>query len=151
MIFGGVKGLTVFHPDSLQFNEYVPQIHIVGVMVNNQKYDLDGKSSISLSYDQNLLNFDFAALEFTNPTQNQYRYQLIGVDKEWVTLGNKNSIQFANLAPGNYTFKVLGSNNDGISVSYTHLPLPHCNKTQLFIKAGSALAPILVNSPSPEQ
>jgi signal transduction histidine kinase/DNA-binding response OmpR family regulator len=114
MIFGGVKGLTVFHPDSLKFNEHVPQIHIVGVMVNNQKYDLDGKSSMSLSYDQNLLNFDFAALEFTNPTQNQYRYQLIGVDKEWVTLGNKNSIQFANLAPGNYTFKVLGSNNDGI-------------------------------------
>ncbi|MFM9949671.1 MAG: ATP-binding protein [Saprospiraceae bacterium] len=113
MIFGGVKGLTVFHPDSLRFNEQVPLTHIVGLQVNNQPFDISGKSSISLSYNQNLLNFDFAALEFTNPAQNQYRYQLMGVDKDWVSLGNKNSIQFANLAPGTYTFKVLGSNNDG--------------------------------------
>jgi len=33
------------------------------------------------------------------------------VDKDWVSLGNKNSIQFANLAPGDYTFRVLGSKN----------------------------------------
>ncbi len=113
MIFGGVKGLTVFHPDSLRFNEHLPLTHIVGLQVNNQKFDLSGKSSITLFHDQNLLTFDFAALEFTNPAQNQYRYQLVGVDKDWVPLGNKNSIQFANLAPGTYTFKVLGSNNDG--------------------------------------
>lgn len=113
MIFGGVKGLTVFHPDSLRFNEHVPLTHIVGLQVNNQPFDISGKSSITLSYDQNPLNFDFAALEFTNPAQNQYRYQLLGVGKDWVSLGNKNSIQFANLAPGTYTFKVLGSNNDG--------------------------------------
>ncbi|MEQ1743812.1 MAG: triple tyrosine motif-containing protein, partial [Saprospiraceae bacterium] len=113
MIFGGVKGLTVFHPDSLRFNKHLPLTHIVGLLVNNRKFDLSGKSSITLSHDQNLLTFEFAALEFTNPAQNQYRYQLVGVDKGWVPLGNKNSIQFANLAPGTYTFKVLGSNNDG--------------------------------------
>ncbi len=113
LIFGGIKGLTVFHPDSLRFNENVPQTHIVGLEVNNQRFDIAGKSSITLFYNQNLLTFDFAALEFTNPAQNQYRYQLVGVDKDWVALGNKNSIQFANLAPGTYTFKVLGSNNDG--------------------------------------
>lgn len=114
MIFGGVKGLTVFHPDSLHFNQNIPKIEIVGLKVNNEKFDISGKSVINLSHHQNLINFDFTALEFTNPIQNQYRYQLIGIDKDWVTIGSKNSIQFANLAPGNYTFKVLGSNNDGI-------------------------------------
>ena len=114
MIFGGVKGLTVFHPDSLHFNENLPKTEIVGLKVNNEKFDISGKLTINLSHNQNLINFDFAALEFSNPAQNQYRYQLIGVDKDWVLLGAKNSIQFANLAPGNYTFKVLGSNNDGI-------------------------------------
>jgi signal transduction histidine kinase/ligand-binding sensor domain-containing protein len=113
MIFGGVKGLTVFHPDSLRLNGHLPLTHIVGLQVNNRKFELSGKHSITLSHDQNLLTFDFAALEFTNPAQNQYRYQLVGVDKDWVPLGNNNSIQFANLAPGTYTFKVLGSNNDG--------------------------------------
>ncbi|MEY3241868.1 MAG: hypothetical protein RIR11_3307 [Bacteroidota bacterium] len=114
LIFGGVKGLTVFHPDSLRFNPFVPQTRIVGLYVNNQTYDISGQSSITLTHNQNLLTFDFAALEFTNPAQNLYRYQLVGVDKDWVTLGNKNNIQFANLAPGTYTFKVLGSNNAGV-------------------------------------
>ncbi|MFN8302357.1 MAG: ATP-binding protein [Saprospiraceae bacterium] len=114
MIFGGVRGLTVFHPDSLRFNEHIPQTRIVGLQVNNKPFDILGRSSVTLSYDQNLLTFNFAALEFTNPAQNQYRYQLVPVDKDWVSLGNKNSIQFANLAPGTYTFKVDGSNNDGV-------------------------------------
>jgi len=113
MIFGGVNGLTVFHPDSLRFNDHVPLIHIVGFQVNNKNYVISDKSSISLAHDQNLISFEFAALEFTNPEQNQYRYQLVGVDNEWVSLGNKNSVQFANLAPGTYNFKVDGSNNDG--------------------------------------
>lgn len=114
LIFGGINGINVFHPDSLRFNEHLPQTHIVGLQVNNQPFDIWGKSSITLSHHQNLLNFEFAALEFTNPAKNQYRYQLVGVDKDWVALDNKNSIQFANLAPGDYTFRVQGSNNDGI-------------------------------------
>ena len=114
LIFGGIKGLTVFHPDSLRFNPFVPQTRIVGLHVNNQPFNISGQSSITLTHDQNLLTFDFASLEFTNPAQNLYRYQLVGVDKDWVPLGNKNNIQFANLAPGTYTFKVLGSNNAGI-------------------------------------
>jgi signal transduction histidine kinase/CheY-like chemotaxis protein len=114
LIFGGIKGITVFHPDSLRFNEHLPQTHIVGLQVNNQPYDIWGKTSITLAHTQNLLTFEFAALEFSNPARNQYRYQLVGVDKSWVALGNKNSIQFANLAPGDYTFKVQGSNNDGV-------------------------------------
>lgn len=114
LIFGGVNGINAFHPDSLHFNAHIPQTRIVGLKVNNQDFDISGKSSITLSHEQNLLNFDFAALEFTNPAQNQYRYQLAGVDKNWVALGTKNSIQFANLAPGTYTFKVQGSNNDGV-------------------------------------
>jgi len=113
LIFGGINGINVFHPDSLRFNEHLPQTHIVGLQVNNQPFDIWGKSAITLSHHQNLLNFEFAALEFTNPSQNQYCYQLVGVDKGWVTLGNKNSIQFANLAAGDYTFRVQGSNNDG--------------------------------------
>lgn len=119
MMFGGVKGLTMFHPDSLRFNKNLPQVRIVGLKINNQPFALPASSlipnpsSLKLSHDQNLLTFDFAALEFTNPAQNQYRYQLVPVDKDWVSLGNKNSIQFANLSPGTYTFKVDGSNNDG--------------------------------------
>lgn len=114
LIFGGNFGINVFHPDSLEYNQNVPHTRIVGLQVNNQPYDIAGKTSLSLSHQQNLLNIDFAALEFTNPTQNQYRYQLLGQSKDWVSLGTKPSIQFAGLAPGTYTFKVMGSNNHGV-------------------------------------
>ncbi|MCB9036596.1 MAG: response regulator [Lewinellaceae bacterium] len=130
LIFGGVRGLTVFHPDSLRFNEHVPQTHIVGLKVNNQpiagftrfggpKPFQQAKAKIVFSYSENLITFEFAALEFTNPARNRYRYQLIrhrtlgnGSGEKWVELGPENSVQFAGLQPGSYTFRVLGSNND---------------------------------------
>lgn len=114
MIFGGINGLTVFYPDSLHLNTNAPQTRIVGLRVNNKPVYIGEKTHISLSRDENMLAFDFAALEFSNPAQNQYRYQLVGVDKGWVFLGTRNSVEFTALSPGTYTFKVMGSNNHGI-------------------------------------
>ncbi|MCB0578419.1 MAG: hypothetical protein KDD10_03810, partial [Phaeodactylibacter sp.] len=122
LVFGGVRGLTIFHPDSLRFNEHKPQTHIVGLKANNRPLSewTGSRPDIVLSHRRNLLTFEFAALEFTNPAQNLYRYQLIrhsafGHEGEgrWVDLGARNNVQFANLRPGRYTFRVLGSNNDG--------------------------------------
>ncbi|MCO6480825.1 MAG: helix-turn-helix domain-containing protein, partial [Phaeodactylibacter sp.] len=137
LIFGGVNGLTVFHPDSLQFNERKPTTAITQVLVNNQPAGSRARASakgrfpllkktdnetlrLQLAHHQNVISLEFAALDFSNPAQNQYRYQLArdrvfgeNDEDEWVELGYKNSVQFANLQPGHYTFKVLGSNNDG--------------------------------------
>ncbi len=137
LIFGGVNGLTVFHPDSLRFNLHKPRTVFTRLWVNNEPVYLRQTPSaregavflkknsgqnyrLELSHRQNLVTFEFAALEFTNPTQNQYRYQLVrhhtfGKDagEGWVDLDTRNSIQFANLRPGSYTFRVVGSNNDG--------------------------------------
>ncbi|MCB0663893.1 MAG: hypothetical protein KDC24_14190, partial [Saprospiraceae bacterium] len=92
LIFGGINGLNVFHPDSLHFNENLPTIHIVGLSVDNipvstvgfGKKATEGGSRLQFAHDQNLFNFEFAALEFTNPSQNQYKYQLLGFDQQWV-------------------------------------------------------------------
>lgn len=77
LIFGGVNGLTSFYPDSLRFNEHVPQMQIVGVQVNNEEIRADRLSKLSLAHNQNFLTLEFAALEFSNPAQNHYRYRLI--------------------------------------------------------------------------
>ncbi|MEZ4939934.1 MAG: ATP-binding protein [Saprospiraceae bacterium] len=123
LIFGGVNGLTVFHPDSLRFNEQLPQTHIVGLSVNNERRGVyfSPDQAFVFAHNENFLALEFAALEFSNPAQNHYRYQLIrhsafGREPEtkWIDLGTKNNVQFANLSPGNYTFRVLGSNNDGL-------------------------------------
>lgn len=137
LIFGGVNGLTVFHPDSLRFNERRPAMAITQVWVNNQSASFrinDGLQELPLllsrneeqalelhlTHRQNLISLEFAALEFSNSARNQYRYQLIRQKtlgktetEAWVDLGYDNRVQFANLRPGRYTFQVLGSNNDG--------------------------------------
>ncbi|MCB9281240.1 MAG: response regulator [Lewinellaceae bacterium] len=120
LVFGGVNGLTVFHPDSLGFNRFIPHTQIVGFTVNNEKIPIPGDMPIALTHRQNLIGIDFSALDFSNPAQNQYRYQLIrerffgnGKIQDWTPLKNKNSVQFNDLQSGTYTFKVMGSNNDG--------------------------------------
>lgn len=120
LLFGGVNGVTVFHPDSLRFRNNPPPTRIVGIQVGADRYPRPEDLPRRLSHRQNLLLFEFAALDFTNPSQNQYRYQLIRSDlfgrrpeAPWVDLGARNSVQLANLSPGRYTFRVLGSNDEG--------------------------------------
>jgi signal transduction histidine kinase/DNA-binding response OmpR family regulator/ligand-binding sensor domain-containing protein len=137
LIFGGINGLTVFHPDSLRFNERRPHTAITRIRVNDQPASFrapenaEGRFplletadhqtlSLDLAHHQNLLSLEFAALDFSNPAQNQYRYQLIrkrflGKNEggNWVQLGYRNNVQFVDLPPGSYTFMALGSNNDG--------------------------------------
>ncbi len=126
LIFGGINGINAFHPDSLRFNLKAPQVAITRLSVNNHwedfrllengilKRPLNVTDRIDLDYSQNLLSIEFSALDFTSPTQNHYRYRLTGVDKDWVEAGQRNSVQYANLQPGQYIFEVNGSNNDGI-------------------------------------
>jgi len=69
---------------------------------------------IILSYKQSVFTFEFAALNYTLPDKNQYAYMLQGFDKGWNYVSNKRTATYTNLDPGEYTFRVIGSNNDGI-------------------------------------
>ncbi len=59
-------------------------------------------------YYQNNLSFEFAALDFTDPAQNRYRYQLVGLDADWVETGSVRFAHFTHLAPGSCQFRVQG-------------------------------------------
>ena len=63
---------------------------------------------------QDVLTFEFSSLDFTAPLQNKYRYQLIGIDKEWVESGTRRTATYLHLPSGQYTFKVQGSNSQGV-------------------------------------
>ena len=69
---------------------------------------------IELAYSDRFFSFEFAALEFTNPTKNKYAYMMEGFDKDWNYIGSRKYANYTNLDPGEYIFKVKASNNDGI-------------------------------------
>ncbi|MBN8706618.1 MAG: hypothetical protein J0L62_12150 [Bacteroidetes bacterium] len=118
LFFGGVGGLTVFQPGAVSENQFLPQIILTDFKILNQPVLLPVALSFLDSYTlkprQNMISFEFAALDFTNPQKNKYKYQLVGFDEDWIQAGNRRYVTYTNLDPGDYTFRVTGSNNDGV-------------------------------------
>ena len=121
MFFGGINGINYFFPGRIKDNPFPPPIVITGCKVLNDltKDGREDKASfnsreIILPYNHNLIQINFAALDFSAPQNNKYAYKLESLNHDWIYSGRINSATFTNLSPGNYLFKVIGSNNDGI-------------------------------------
>ena len=115
LYFGGENGLTAFFPDSIKDNPYLPTIAITDFKIfdKSANYGLI-PHDIVLNYDQNFFSFEFSALNFILPEKNQYAYQMVGFDKDWIYSGTRRYASYTNLDPGTYTLRVKGSNNDGV-------------------------------------
>ena len=115
MFVGGSGGLTAFYPEQIKDNAQPPPIVITAFRLLNQVESLvippDGR--IELSYQQSDLSIEYAALDYHAPGKNQYAYRMQGVDQDWVSAGTRRYVNYTNLQPGNYVFRVKGSNNDG--------------------------------------
>lgn len=132
LFFGGINGLTKFYPDKISENTHVPPVVLTGLSLFNQPLKLNAPAEttnhIQLSYQDDVLSFDFAALDFVAPQRNQYAYKLEGFDDDWIYAGNRTFATYTNLDPGNYTFRVKGANNagvwneDGVSINVTITP-----------------------------
>jgi len=118
MFFGGTKGFTSFYPDSIRINKNIPAIVLTDFRIFNKEVKLDTsiteKKMITISYKENFFSFDFASLDYTSPEKNQHAYILEGIDKDWNNVGNVRTANYTDIEPGEYTFKVKGSNNDGV-------------------------------------
>lgn len=125
MYFGGINGVTWFHPDSISDNSYVPKVLFTDFKLLNKPVIIGAKGSplsktiwqteeIQLKYYQSAFTFEFVALNFTSSGKANYKYQLIGYDDDWVDIGAARSAAYTNVQPGNYTFRVIASNSDNI-------------------------------------
>ena len=124
ILYGAGNSLAIFHPDSLLDNPNPPPVVLTGFLLFNKEVEITKDSpllqsiiesrNIKLSYSQNNFTFSFAALDYTSPYQNQYAYKLEGVTNDWIYCSNQNIATFTNIDPGEYIFRVKGSNNDGI-------------------------------------
>jgi signal transduction histidine kinase/ligand-binding sensor domain-containing protein len=116
MFFGGQNGLTAFYPERITDNPHPPPVVITAFSLFNQvvRTNLRADEHIELDYQDNFVSFDFAALDYHNPEKNQYAYKMEGVDKGWVYGGTRRYVDYPNLSPGEYVFRVKGSNNDGV-------------------------------------
>jgi ligand-binding sensor domain-containing protein/signal transduction histidine kinase len=116
LFFGGVSGFNAFYPQEVQDNPSIPPIVITAFKKFNQteRKDLLGGEEIVLSHQDNFVSFEFAALDFGVPEKNQYAYKLEGFDKDWIYAGTRRYASYTNLRGGEYVFRVIGSNQDGV-------------------------------------
>ncbi|MEN8118018.1 MAG: two-component regulator propeller domain-containing protein, partial [Bacteroidota bacterium] len=117
MLFGGMNGFNVFHPDSIAGNPFKPELVFTSFTKTTdevlESVNLELAEKVVLTHKVQSFTIEFAALEFTNPQKNNYAYKMEGVTDEWEEIGNRKFVPFFALPPGEYTFWVKGSNNDG--------------------------------------
>ncbi len=119
MFFGGIHGFNAFHPQNIKDNPHVPPVVITGFFKFNKEVRLTpsitAAKQVELSHKDYVFSFEFAALDFTAPLKNQYAYKMEGLDQDWIyTDAKKRFATYTTLPPGAYTFRVKGSNNDGL-------------------------------------
>jgi ligand-binding sensor domain-containing protein len=141
LYFGGTNGLNYFSTEDVKESNYLPPVVITGMKVFNKEVSIipsdelvdlidaeiirKGNSyflplsisctrHLTLTYRESVLSFEFASLDYNNPSKNQYAYKMVNFDPDWNYVGTQNTATYTNLDPGEYTLLIRGSNADGI-------------------------------------
>jgi diguanylate cyclase (GGDEF)-like protein len=118
LFFGGVNGFNAFSPQRLVTNTNVPPVVLTSFLKLNRPAKtarpLSQLDRIDLGHRDDVVTFEFAALDYAAPQRNRYAYRLEGFDPEWIEQGGVRRVTYTNLEPGSYRFRVRASNNDGV-------------------------------------
>ncbi|MBU2916277.1 hypothetical protein KO526_19890 [Reichenbachiella agariperforans] len=147
--FGGVDGINVFHPEDIRINPYESKVHLESIELFNQPLPTNAiyQDRYAFGSDENVLTFKYAAINFLNPSKVNYSYWMDGFDKEWRPVTKSQSITYTNLSPGDYTFHIKATNDNGAwsemgrQVSLTVIPPWY---DQFWFKLTAVLATLLL-------
>ncbi|MEL7001252.1 MAG: two-component regulator propeller domain-containing protein [Bacteroidota bacterium] len=124
LLFGGINGFNIFHPDNVQTSTFRPQAYLARFNLSNGAKkstnslnlpsNLNTVNEINLTYDQNSFNFDFGIISFSQSSQNSFAFKLENHDNDWQYVGNQRSALYTSVPPGEYIFKVMATNSDGV-------------------------------------
>ncbi len=107
-----------FDPNYIVKNNLPPPLAFTSFKIFDKEISLPENNSLNdplqLNYKQNMLSFEFAALNYTVPQKNEYAYKLEGADKDWTYSGSRRQATYSNLSGGDFVFHVKAANNDGV-------------------------------------
>lgn len=115
--FGSLDGFIRFNPSNLNEIDQEYPILLTGLSINNIKIKPIENASIlpqsimfskklTLPYNRNSLEFEYALINFSNQSENQVVYKLDGFDKDWINARGNRSIIYSNLSPGKYKLNI---------------------------------------------
>jgi signal transduction histidine kinase/ligand-binding sensor domain-containing protein/CheY-like chemotaxis protein len=117
LFFGGNDGFNAFSPEGVSTRTRPPHIVLTAAAKLDRVLPAqempNANRPLPLTYNDKLVSFEFAALDFTSPANNRYQYRLEGFDSRWVDAGALHRATYTNLDPGSYVFHVRAANADG--------------------------------------
>jgi ligand-binding sensor domain-containing protein len=117
MVFGGINGLNIFYPDSLETVIRNPRVYLSELKIFENPYrsdtDIAYLNRVQLQPFENAVSIGFNTLGFSLPGRIRFQYRLLGYDKNWINAQNRNYVSYTNLNSGHYVFEVRASLNDG--------------------------------------
>ncbi|GEL11101.1 Two component regulator propeller [Flavobacterium glycines] len=123
IIVGGLNGFNIFYPNDISLNSDKVKPIITDLKIFNKRVNagdtINGRvlfdeavsnlKEIELKYNEGYISFSFVALNYQNPERVKYAYKMSGLDNDYVNVDNNRVANYANLAPGSYTFEVMAS------------------------------------------
>jgi len=104
--------LQTVDPANMAENAVLPPVHINGIIADRKSYS--PQEALKLPALTRDLEIDYTALSFTAPKKVLFRYMLEGHDADWQEPGTRRQAFYNNLRPGQYRFRVIACNNDGV-------------------------------------
>lgn len=129
LIFGGANGFNVFNPNDILSDDQLPRLAFTDLKIFNKSVGIGEKingrlvlpqsitetQNITLTYNENVLSLEFAALNFSNTERTKYAYILEGFNDQWIhTDGKMRVATYTNLDPGEYTFRVKAATDNDV-------------------------------------
>lgn len=145
-----INGVVVIKPEAIPKNKLIPLIDINQFNIDDTTYHLNlnhQPQRIQVKAGNLRYTFQFTVLSLFAPSKNKFKYQLAGFDKDWISTDNNRTVEYTNLEPGEYTFRVIGSNNDGLwneqGIAFQFEVLPFYYQTVTF-KIGLILFSVIL-------
>ena len=118
LYFGGNRGFNRFDPARVVEERPPPRFVLTNIDIAGKALPVDvayaNIDSLDLGHEDYYINFEFSALDYTEPHKNRYRYKLDNFDHDWIDLGTRHNASFTNLPSGHYRLHLKGANSDGV-------------------------------------
>jgi signal transduction histidine kinase/DNA-binding response OmpR family regulator/ligand-binding sensor domain-containing protein len=107
IILVGWAGINIFNPDSIDLKRTPPPLVLTRMAINDEPIAPPSLvKGLNLTFTQNVLEFEFAAIDIDAPQLVKYQYQLEGLEKDWVSPQDRRYVRYPGLDPGDYVFRV---------------------------------------------
>jgi len=127
-------GLVEIDPNKLTKNTKPPSVVIHRIMRDGEMYNVTQKNVFKPGNARYI--FEYSGLSLVAPLKVQFKFKLIGYDKDWISSIGDRKAFYTNIPSGTYTFQVIASNNDGVwnnvGASYTFTIAPFFYETVWF-------------------